>query len=79
MIILMLILEALFLAVSLLFQTLHCGNEGLIFTNDGAFYAIALIVWSAAETAIVLALISRIHRKTRNITIKSPFEKEENK
>lgn len=70
MVILIIIIEALFLSLSLSFASFYYENLGNLPNHDALFIAFALIVLSAAESAVILALMSRIHRKSGSILIK---------
>jgi NADH:ubiquinone oxidoreductase subunit K len=60
-------------------MTYFYDHANLVPNHDALFAAFAIIVVSAAETAVILALLSRLHRKTRSIIIKDPFKKDEEK
>jgi len=78
-IILVIIIEIMFMCISLLFVTFFYDHANELPNHDALFAAFLIIVVSAAETAVVLALLSRIYRKTRSIMIKSPKDEEKNK
>lgn len=77
LIILILIIETLFLCLSLLFVIFHYENIGQLPNNDFLFFGYALIVLSAAESAVLLALLARVHRKCGTILVRSADDDEE--
>jgi NADH:ubiquinone oxidoreductase subunit K len=48
----------------------HFSNQADNWNNDALFFAIALTVLAAAESALGLALIARINKHKKNIRIK---------
>ena len=79
LILLILIIETLFLCLSLAFVTTYYENALSLPNHNALFYGIALIVLSAAESAILLALIARIYRKSGTILVKSVMDEDERK
>lgn len=74
MIVLVLVIETMFMTLSVTFVTYYYEHVNELPNHDALFAAFAVIVISAAETAVLLALLSRLFRKTRNIMIKDPKE-----
>jgi NADH:ubiquinone oxidoreductase subunit K len=72
MIILVLIIDIMFMCLSLAFLTHYYENVNDLPNHDALFAAYAIIVVSAAETSVILALLARIYRKSRSIMIKDP-------
>lgn len=72
LIVLVLVIEIMFMCLSVTFVTFYYDHVNELPNHDALFAAFAVIVVSAAETAVLLALLTRLFRKTRNIMIKDP-------
>lgn len=79
LIILVLIIETLFISLSVAFLVFYYENLSTLSNHDPLFFALALVVISAAESAVMLALIARIYRKSGTIMVRKDNEDEERK
>jgi NADH:ubiquinone oxidoreductase subunit K len=70
LIILILAIELLFFALSLTCLVIFYSKLGYNWNYDLIFMATAVTVLAAAESAIALALISLLHKKTRSIKVR---------
>jgi NADH:ubiquinone oxidoreductase subunit K len=77
LIVLVILIETIFMCISVAFVTFYYDHFHELPNHDALFAGFAIIVVSAAETAVILALLSRIYRKTRCIMIKPTDEKKE--
>jgi len=73
LIILLLAIELIFFAATVACVTYYYNYLGTHWNSDILFAAIALTVLAAAESAVGLAIIARLHKQTRSIRIKKFF------
>jgi NADH:ubiquinone oxidoreductase subunit K len=73
LIILLLAIELIFFAGTITCVTYYYTHLGSHWNLDILFAAIALTVLAAAESAVGLAIIARLHKQTRSIKIKKFF------
>jgi NADH:ubiquinone oxidoreductase subunit K len=70
LIVFLLTIELMFFTASVTCLVYFYSNPSAYWNYDLIFAAIAITVLAAAESAVALALIARIHKKTRSIIIK---------
>lgn len=67
-IVMLIAVEVIFLGLSLMFYCYYMSNPNHL-NHDMLFAAFAMLILAAAESAVALALISALYKKTKNIVI----------
>ena len=66
----LLAVDLLFLALAIMFYCFYMTNPHHPLNHDMLFAAFAILILAAAESAVALALISALYKKTKSITVK---------
>jgi len=71
---LLLALEILFLALSLSFITFYYDNKLFLAVDEALFAAVSIIIVAAAESAVGIALIAQLYKRTKSIVVKKKIK-----